>query len=992
MMIVMKEGATEEQIAHVVERIEEVGCSAHLSRGELLTVIGAIGDRDRVAALGLEGSPGVDHLVPILKPYKLASAQFKKGERTVVEVDGRRIGGEHFGLIAGPCTVESREQTLEVARVVADAGATMLRGGAYKPRTSPYSFQGLGVEGLRLLQEAKEETGLPIVTELMDVRDTEDVVEVADVIQIGARNMQNYNLLTEVGRTATPVLLKRGLSSTLDDLLMASEYVLKEGNPNVILCERGIRTFETAYRFTLDLLAIPALRELTHLPIVIDPSHAPGRRDWVPSMSMAAAAAGADGIIVEVHNDPEHAICDGPQALPTDRASPSTPSRCGAVAEVAGKLVSVSSVVKIAVLGVGLIGGSIGLAARRRAGTEVAGSTRSRRTSSAGSSSGRSTAPPARSPRRSTAPRSSSAPRRSPRSRDSSPRRWRRAATETVVSDVGSTKRELIEGLGDAEGSDRFIGGHPLAGAETAGVENARAELLEGARWYLTPTERSSGVHYDLLQGTVSDLGARPQAIDPATHDRVMATGQPPAARARQRARQRGGGGALRGVRAAARGRDELSRHDPGRRRQPGDLGGHLRQQPRGGRRGLDSVGERLREAAALIRSGDREAVGGWHAAAGDDRRRLLEADLAGGDLRELRIGVENRPGTVAEIALALGHAQVNIEDMALYPAPDMRTGAISVWVAGVDEAERAAEVVRGLGHVAAIVPGGDPDDPLRPRAAAARRRSPRRRTSRSPTGRRSSPRWARGETVVRDYLDAADTRSTLAAVRAVGRHGRAGDRRRELRIRGVGLRGAAAGGDRRRQRRDAAAAAAGVARGPARGRVELRRRRVDPPAARSTAWSSRCAEMGAEIEAREDRLVPMAVRGAALRGIEYRLPVASAQVKSCLLLAGLVAEGETSVIERRPTRDHTERMLRAAGATVRTRERRHPGDRPRRAARAAGRRSSPRRGWSPARSPSRPTSPRRRSSSSPRARSAAARCGSRASASTPAGSACSGS
>jgi 3-deoxy-7-phosphoheptulonate synthase len=339
MMIVMKEGATEEQIARVVERVEEVGCSAHISKGELLTVIGAIGDRDRVAALGLEGTPGVDHLVPILKPYKLASAQFKKGGRTVVDVDGRRIGGDHFGLIAGPCTVESREQTLEVAHVVGESGATMFRGGAYKPRTSPYSFQGLGVEGLRLLQEAKEETGLPIVTELMDVRDTEDVIEVADVIQVGARNMQNYSLLTEVGRSGKPVLLKRGLSSTLDDLLMASEYVLKEGNPNVILCERGIRTFETAYRFTLDLLAVPALHELTHLPVVVDPSHAPGRRDWVASMSLAAAAAGADGIIVEVHNDPEHAICDGPQALPTAGFAHYA-DQVMRVAEVAGKLVA----------------------------------------------------------------------------------------------------------------------------------------------------------------------------------------------------------------------------------------------------------------------------------------------------------------------------------------------------------------------------------------------------------------------------------------------------------------------------------------------------------------------------------------------------------------------------------------------------------------------------------------------------------------------------
>ncbi len=339
MMIVMKEGATEEQVDAVVKRVESVGCSAHLSRGELLTVIGAIGDRDRVASLGLEGAPGVDHLVPILKPYKLASSQFRKGERTVLEIEGRKLGGDHFSLIAGPCTVESREQTLEVARCVAESGAAMLRGGAYKPRTSPYSFQGLGVEGLRLLQEAKEETGLPIVTEVMDARDIPDVAEVADVIQVGARNMQNYPLLSEIGRTGIPVLLKRGLAATLDELLMAAEYVLKEGNPNVMLCERGIRTFETAYRFTLDLLAVPALKELTHLPIVIDPSHAAGRRDWVAPMSLAAAAAGADGIIVEVHNEPDEAICDGPQAIATERFAEYA-EQLQRVVEVAGKEVS----------------------------------------------------------------------------------------------------------------------------------------------------------------------------------------------------------------------------------------------------------------------------------------------------------------------------------------------------------------------------------------------------------------------------------------------------------------------------------------------------------------------------------------------------------------------------------------------------------------------------------------------------------------------------
>jgi 3-deoxy-7-phosphoheptulonate synthase len=318
MMIVMKEGATTDQIESVVERVESVGARAHVSKGELVTVIGAIGDREHVANLGLEGYPGVDHLVPILKPYKLASAQYKRSERTVVEVDGRKIGGPYFATIAGPCTVESREVMIDTARVVRDAGAQMLRGGAYKPRTSPYSFQGLGDAGLPLLAEAKEETGLPVVTELMDVRDLEAVLDVADVVQVGARNMQNYTLLTELGRAGRPVLLKRGLSSTIEELLMSAEYVLKEGNENVILCERGIRTFEPAYRFTLDLMAVPVLRELSHLPVVIDPSHAAGRRDWVLPMSLAAAAAGADGIIVEIHPEPEKAICDGPQALRTD--------------------------------------------------------------------------------------------------------------------------------------------------------------------------------------------------------------------------------------------------------------------------------------------------------------------------------------------------------------------------------------------------------------------------------------------------------------------------------------------------------------------------------------------------------------------------------------------------------------------------------------------------------------------------------------------------
>jgi 3-deoxy-7-phosphoheptulonate synthase len=339
MMIVMKVGATEEEVKAVVDRVESVGARAHLSRGEEVTVIGAVGDREHVARLGLEGHAGVDAVIPILKPYKLASAQLRRGARSVLDIAGRAVGGEHFALIAGPCTVETRDQVLTTARTVKDAGASMFRGGAYKPRTSPYDFQGLGQEGLRLLAEAKAETGLPVVTECMDVRDLEPVLEVADVVQLGARNMQNYPLLTEVGRAGKPVLLKRGLSSKLEELLMAAEYILKEGNERVLLCERGIRTFETAYRFTLDLMAIPVLHELTHLPVIVDPSHAAGRRDLVKPLSLAAAAAGADGIIVEVHPDPEGAICDGPQALRADEFA-AYAEQVTRAAQVAGKELS----------------------------------------------------------------------------------------------------------------------------------------------------------------------------------------------------------------------------------------------------------------------------------------------------------------------------------------------------------------------------------------------------------------------------------------------------------------------------------------------------------------------------------------------------------------------------------------------------------------------------------------------------------------------------
>jgi 3-deoxy-7-phosphoheptulonate synthase len=336
-MIVMTPEAGEAEIAAVRARLETVGVHVLVLPGELTTAIGAIGDPQGVAELGLEGMPGVDRVVPISRPYKLASSELAHEEPTVVSVDGRAVGGGGtFALIAGPCTVESLEQTMEVARAVGDAGASMLRGGAFKPRTSPFAFKGLGTEALRILAEARRETGLPVVTELLDPSHADAVAEHADVIQIGARNMQNYALLEVAGKLGKPVLLKRGLSSSLDELLMAADYVLKEGNPNVILCERGIRTFETATRFTLDLGAVPWLKIHTHLPVIVDPSHASGDRRLVEPLSRAAAAVGADGIIVEVHQDPEHALCDGPQALHA-ADFPAFAEHVAAHAQLAGK-------------------------------------------------------------------------------------------------------------------------------------------------------------------------------------------------------------------------------------------------------------------------------------------------------------------------------------------------------------------------------------------------------------------------------------------------------------------------------------------------------------------------------------------------------------------------------------------------------------------------------------------------------------------------------
>jgi 3-deoxy-7-phosphoheptulonate synthase len=314
MIIVLRPRATEEEVAQVCRRIEALGLTPHLSRGVERTIIGAIGDERILLDKGIEALPMVEKVLPVLKPYKLASRDFHP-DNTIVAVNGVRIGDQRLAVVAGPCAVESREMLLSVAKEVKAAGAHLLRGGAFKPRTSPYAFQGLGEEALRYLAEAKRETGMPVVTELMDPREAMLILKYADVVQVGARNMQNFRLLKELGMQKTPVLLKRGMSSTIRELLMSAEYIMSEGNYNVILCERGIRTFEDATRNTLDLSAIPVLKQLTHLPVLVDPSHGTGKWDLVAPMALAAVAAGADGVMVEVHPRPEEALSDGPQAL-----------------------------------------------------------------------------------------------------------------------------------------------------------------------------------------------------------------------------------------------------------------------------------------------------------------------------------------------------------------------------------------------------------------------------------------------------------------------------------------------------------------------------------------------------------------------------------------------------------------------------------------------------------------------------------------------------
>lgn len=335
MIIVMSTGATEKQIKNVIDKVHSYGLRTHPIYGVRKTVIGIVGDNKTVVVENMSGMPGVESIIPILQPYKFAGRE-AHADNTIIELDGVNIGGREVVVIAGPCAVEDRKQLMDISRRVKKCGARILRGGAYKPRTSPYSFQGLGEEALKLLAEAREETGLLVITEVTDPRNVELVGKYADILQVGARNMQNFALLTEVGKSGHPVMLKRGPSSTITDLLLAAEYVIIEGNRDIILCERGITTFENYTRNTLDLSAVPAIKHVSHLPVVVDPSHATGKSYLVEPMCLASIASGADGVMVEVHPDPDQALCDGPQSL-TLEVFESMMQKLKAIAPIVGR-------------------------------------------------------------------------------------------------------------------------------------------------------------------------------------------------------------------------------------------------------------------------------------------------------------------------------------------------------------------------------------------------------------------------------------------------------------------------------------------------------------------------------------------------------------------------------------------------------------------------------------------------------------------------------
>lgn len=710
MIIVMKPNATDEQLNRVKEVLSDLGYKVHPSQGEERSLLGAVGKAKKpVDVRDLKLLPGVGRVLRVAEPYKLVN-RLMQPEGTMVDVAGVRIGGDELVVIAGPCAVESRDQMRRSAAVVRAAGATILRGGAFKPRSSPYSFQGLGEEGLRYLREAADEQGMGCVTEVVDPADVELVASYADMLQIGARNMQNFRLLAAVGAVGKPVLLKRGLAATLEELLMSAEYIAAAGSPNVVLCERGVRTFEPKTRNTMDLSAIPVLRELTHLPIIADPSHATGVRAWVAPMARAAVAAGADGIIVEVHPEPDKALCDGAQSL--------TPP---GIEELVAELRIIAPAVRrrlpgpprelhrklkepifetACLVGVGLMGASLALSLRESGAVKrLVGVDRADQVTAVRSAGVVDEVRPLE--ELSEAVKGAdlvvlAAPVRNiiEQLEQIAPH----LAPGTVVTDVGSTKVRICAAADLLPKGVHFIGGHPVAGSERRGAAAADPLLFHDAAWLLCPTEAVPEEATSKLRRVIESLGAHPLGISAERHDRLAAAvSHVPHLVAAALSNSVGRLGLEDDLapRMAAGGFRSVTRTASSPFEVWGDIlatnRGPIRERLAAFRDALDRIDEALEEETPLKLELDEAARHRTNVPRGLPGVHRAEGELI--------VRVVDEPGALAAVATALAREQLNIQDLEILKVRQFEDGVLRVAFENQKETTRAAEVLRRAGH-----------------------------------------------------------------------------------------------------------------------------------------------------------------------------------------------------------------------------------------------------------------------------------------------------
>ncbi len=710
MIVIIDQGASDHQIARVEQVLKDRGYQVHRSDGSQQTVLGAVGSPESpVDPRDLEMLEGVREVHRVQRSFKLVDRACQP-EGSVIDVAGVRIGGDEFTVIAGPCAVESREQMLRAAREVKSGGAHILRGGAFKPRTGPYSFQGLEDEGLKYLREAGDSQKLPVVTEVIDAKDVDLVGRHADMLQVGARAMQNFRLLTALGKSSKPVLLKRGMAATLEEFLLAAEYIVANGNPRVVLCERGVRTFEPWTRNTLDLSAIPVLKKLTHLPILVDPSHATGVRDYVAPMARAAAAAGADGIIIEVHPEPDQALCDGAQSLDAEQfgalmadlriIAPAVHRRMSVAPRSLTRTLESPLFERAVLIGVGLMGGSLALALREinAVGTLVGVDVASERAAieSAGVVDKFFTV------------------EEMAEALDGADLVVLASPVESIVetigkiapllkpgallTDLGSTKQAICKAAERLAGKVAFVGGHPMAGSERRGAAHANPLLFQDAAWALCPVGDIPSQILDSWRSIIERIGAHPFDLDAQRHDHLAAAvSHVPHLVAVALANSVGRLGEqdpMAGQLAASGFRDVTRTASSPYRLWRGILGSNqdaISQRLKAFRQALDEIeaalgsDERLDQElseAARHRLGMRQ-----------DGLGLLQAEA------EIIVRVEDRPGALSLITTALAHAQINIRDIQILKVRQDEDGVLRLAFADRGLAQQAAEVLRAAGQ-----------------------------------------------------------------------------------------------------------------------------------------------------------------------------------------------------------------------------------------------------------------------------------------------------